>query len=177
MCKKENLLKKLYASLNMMICESKIARTYGTAHKLTYSDISLLLCVRRNMDAKASVLSQYLGITNGAVAQLAKKLKTKGYLEPYRIPGNRKEVYYKLTANGEAACQGYDEHYRKMRSNIEGYISTLDDETIEKIIGLFDMVASNIAVYEHCSIKHAVAQTGPSQEGATKRCEKCQRLY
>jgi len=176
MCKKESLVKKLYQALNIMICESKIARSYGTCHKLTYSDISLLKCVQRNEAAKAGDLSQYLGITNGAVAQLAKKLGDKGYLEPYRITGNKKEVYYRLTADGEAACRGYDEHYGKIKSSIEDYIATLDDETVEKIIGLFDAVADCAAVHEHCSIKHAAGKAGHSQ-AEIKRCEKCQRIY
>ncbi len=177
MCKKEELIKKLYQSLNIMICESKIARSYGTGHKLTYSDISLLKCVQRNGNAKAGELSQFLGITNGAVAQLAKKLEEKGYLEPYRITGNKKEVYYRLTPDGEEACLGYDEHYGKMRSSAEAYISTLDDDTIEKITKLFDLVAGSTAVSDRCSIRHAADKTGPSHEGAIKRCEKCQRLY
>ncbi len=155
MCKKESLVKKLYQALNIMICESKIARSYGTGHKLTYSDISLLKCVQHNEDAKASDLSQYLGVTNGAVAQFARKLEDKGYLEPYRITGNKKEVYYRLTADGEAACRGYDEYNGNMRANIEGYIAALDDNTIEKIIGLFDLVAYSAAVHEHCSIRCA----------------------
>ena len=175
--KKENLIKKLYQALNIMICELKIARSYGTAHKLTYSDICLLKCVQHNKDAKASDLSQYLGITNGAVAQLAKKLESKGYLEPYRITGNKKEVYYKLTAGGEMACRGYDEHYGKVKSGIEEYISELDDDTVEKIIGLFDLFAESIAVNEHCSISHTAGKTGCFQETMRKRCEKCQRIY
>ncbi len=177
MCRKEELIKKLYQALNIMICESKIARSYGTEHKLTYADISLLKCVQRNEDAKACVLSQYLGITNGAVTQLAKKLEGKGYLKPYRVTGNKKEVYYKLTAEGETACRGYDRHDEKMLSDIEGYIDTLDDDTIEKIIGLFQVVADSTAVYEHCSIKHAAENTGHDQQTGIKRCEKCQRIY
>lgn len=177
MNQKNALIDRLYQSVNMMICESKTARSYGTGHKLTLSDICLLKCIFRNENAKASELSQFLGITNGAVAQLAKKLTEKGYLEPYRISGNKKEVYYKLTQSGEAACSGYDEHYRSMRSNIENYIEKLDNETIEKIIGLFDAVADNSTVEEHCSIKHA-SKGGPEQEENTiGRCEKCKGIY
>ncbi len=177
MCIKEDLIKKLYQALNIMICESKMARSYGTGHKLTYSDISLLKCVQHNENAKAGELSQYLGITNGAVAQLAKKLEGKGYLEPYRITGNKKEVYYRLTNHGETACRGYDEHYRRMNCSIEGYIAALDDETIGKIIGLFDLVADGTAVHDRCSIKHDTGIAGLSQKATIKRCEKCQRLY
>jgi len=177
MNKQESLVKKLYEALNVMICDAKIARTYGTGRKLTYADISLLKCVEHNENARASDLSQYLGVTNGAVAQFARKLEDKGYLEPYRVTGNKKEVYYRLTADGGAACRGYDEHYGKMQSKIEGYIAALDDDTVEKIIGLFDLIAESAAVHEHCSIRCAAEQAGHSKETAIKRCEKCQRIY
>lgn len=177
MSQKDDLIKKLYQAINLMICESKTARSYGTDHKLTYSDICLLKCVQYDENSKAGDLSQFMGITNGAVTQLAKKLEGKGYLEPYRITGNKKEVYYKLTASGEAACQGYDQHYGRRKNNIESYIDTLDSETIEKIIGLFDAVTDNTTVDQHCSIKLAACETDTAQESAIRRCEKCKRIY
>ncbi|KPU43171.1 phenylalanine--tRNA ligase alpha subunit [Oxobacter pfennigii] len=182
MYKKEKLIKKLYQTLNIMSCEAKIARNYGTDHKLTYSDISLLKCIQNNENTKASELSQYLGMTNGAVAQFAKKLEAKGYLEPYRIDGNKKEVYYKLTDSGEAACRGCDEHYKKLMKGIEDYISQLDEDTVKKIGGLFDLIAVNAAVEQHCSIKHTAGKDEPqsdndSQGEVIRRCEKCQRIY
>lgn len=177
MCKNENLVRKMYQALNIMICESKIARSYGTGYELTYSDISLLKCVQNNGNAKAGDLSQYLGITKGAVAQFAKKLADKGYLEPYRISGNKKEMYYRLTASGETACHGHDNYYGKMRISVEKYIANLDDDIIEKIIGLFDVVTDSTAAHEHCSISRASEKTSHSQEEAIKRCKKCQRIY
>lgn len=177
MYKKEELIKKLYQTMNIMICESKIARCYGTGHNLTYSDITLLKCVQRNPGAKAGELSQYLGITNGAVAQLAKNMERKGYLEPYRIEGNKKEVYYSLTSDGETACRGYDEHYKKMRSNIEEYVSQMDDGAAEKLTELFELVAESAAMHEHCSIRHAFDKDGSSRDETIRRCEKCKRIY
>ena len=171
-----DLIDKLYQSVNVMICESKIARTYGTSHKLTYSDICLLKSIQHNEDSKASDLSQFLGITNGAVNQLAKKLMSKGYLESYRTEGNKKEVYYRLTSEGEQACLGYDKNTEISRTNIDHYIAGLDKETIEKIIGLFDVVAENFSVDENCSIKYP-AKINKNYEEKIGRCEKCKRIY
>jgi len=177
MHQEQSLIKKLYQAINIITCESKIAKNYGTEHKLTYSDISLLKCVQRNENSKAGDLSQYLGMTNGAVTQLAKKLEGKGYLEPYRIPGNKKEVYYRLTERGEKACDGYDHHYEEIKDRIESYIDTLDNETIEKIIGLFDAVADSASVDKNCSIKHASCKSDKSEKESIGRCEKCKRIY
>ena len=176
MKQKNILIDRLYQSVNIMICESKTAKNYGTGHKLTFSDICLLKCISRNENAKASELSLFLGITNGAVTQLAKKLTDKEYLEPYRISGNKKEVYYKLTPSGEKACSEYDRHHNARRRNLENYIEKLDEETIQKIIGLFDAVADNSTVDEHCSVKHSNG-CHDNEENMTGRCEKCKAIY
>ena len=166
------LTKKLYQALNIMICESKEARSYGTAHRLTYSEIGLLKCVQNYEAAKAGDLSQYLGITNGAVAQLAKRLMEKDYLEPYRLGGNKKEVYYRLTAAGLAACQGYDGHNGRLKDRIAEYAAGLSDEELAKLCGFFDVII-HTAGCERCT------DDGPDDGTKTtvKRCEKCQSIY
>lgn len=176
MGKGDLLITKLYQALNVMNCESKIARSYGTSHELTYSDIGLLRCVQHNEDAKASELSQCLGITNGAVAQLAKKLEMKGYIEPYRIASNKKEVYYRLTAKGEAACRGCEEHYEEIKENIRSYLETLDEETLDRISELFDVFVHSVEVYDHCSIKPCSSDAAGTEGTRVRRCEKCQRI-
>ena len=173
---RQSVIEKLYQTINVINCESKIAKNYGTEHNLTTSDISLLKCIQRNENSKAGDLSQYLGMTNGAVTQLAKKLERKKYLEPYRMLGNKKEVYYKLTESGEKACEGYDRYYDKIKSKVEAYIETLDDETIEKITGLFDAVADSASVDKDCYIKCEYESDETKQE-SIGRCEKCKRIY
>jgi len=162
---RQSVTEKLYQTINIINCESKIAKNYGTEHNLTTSDISLLKCIQRNKNSKAGDLSQYLGMTNGAVTQLAKKLEKKEYLEPYR-----------LTENGERACEGYDKYYDKIKNRIESYIETLNDETVEKITGLFDAVANSASVDKECYIKCDYEADETKQE-SIGRCEKCKRIY
>ena len=174
---KEALIKKLHRTINLMSCESKISRDYGTAHELTASDIDFLKCVERNAAAKASDLSIYLGVTNGATAQLAKKLAQKGYVEPYRLEGNKKEVFYRLTDAGQTACGGYDEHYAKINQDIARYLDRLDDKAVKQIAGLFDAMSDSLSVGDHCSVQHGADQRDYPQEAGEKKCEKCQKIY
>lgn len=177
MSQQEDLVRKLYQALSMMACELKVSRSYGTGYKLSDSDIGLLKCIRRNGNAKACELSQYLGITCGAVTQLAKKLEQKGYLEPYRLAGNKKEVYYRLTGEGETACYGHDAYFGKLRTGVEQYAATLDEAAVQKITGLFDVIADSVAALDHCSIKAAAQGECHLDQETVKRCEKCQGLY
>ncbi|MBP1736921.1 MAG: MarR family transcriptional regulator [Oscillospiraceae bacterium] len=177
MSKQSDLIKKLYQTLNLMVCESKIPKNYGTADGLTAADIDFLKCIQRKKHAKASDISSFLGVTNGAVTQLAKKLERKGYLEPYRIPGNNKEKYYRLTCCGETACEGFDTHYSKIITNIQSYIDSLDSETVDQIAGLFDVISDSLAIEAHCSVKHGFNPSDCQQEAEKMRCEKCQKIY
>lgn len=173
---KKDLIQKFHQAANLMICNSRTSRCYGTEHVLTYSDLSFLKCIQRNENAKAGDISQYLGITNGAVVQLSKKLEKKGYLESYRIEGNKKEVYYRLTKSGQTACDGYDKYNGDMNGLIQSYIQDLDEEIIQSMAGLFEAIITGIEFNKGCYIKH----TSEEEKLETKsdgRCEKCKRTY
>ncbi|HHX73052.1 MAG TPA: MarR family transcriptional regulator [Clostridiales bacterium] len=167
----QDLTAKIFQTLNVLMCDARTPRTYGTEHVLTHSDMSLLQCIQMNQNAKATELSQYLGITNGAVAQLAKKLEAKGLVVPYHIEGNKKEVYYRLTESGEAACRGYAARYEDMARALKDYFSKMDDNERKAIDGLFDRLLAIAADSKHCA--PACGDTALAE----KKCIKCSILY
>lgn len=173
---KNDLIQKFHQAANLMLCDAKTSRRYGTKYPLTYSDLSFLKCIQRNENNKAGEISQYLGITNGAVVQLAKKLEGKEYLESYRMEGNKKEVYYRLTESGQTACEGYDKYNDEMNSLIEAYIIDLDEDTIQTISGLFEAIITGIELKKGCYIKHA-SEEAKLETKTDGRCEKCKRTY
>ncbi len=177
MSSQEELIRKLYRTVSLVGCESRLARSYGTAHELTPSDMDFLKCVERKADAKAGDISLYLGVTNGATTQLAGKLEQKGYIEPYRQAGNRKEVFYRLTDSGRAACRGFDEHYEKIKREVAAYLGRLDDAALLQIDGLLDVMAENLDVGEYCSVRHGENQSESPLSAGGKKCEKCRKLY
>ncbi len=160
---KMELISRFHQAVNLMICDTKEPRSYGTSHMLTYSDISFLKCIESNQEYKAGELSRLLGITNGAVAQLAGKLMQKGYVESYRLSGNKKEVYYRLTEEGHQACRGYDRRNAMINRRVEAYLQLLDQMTMEKIQGLFEAMITSIEMEKDCYLKN-------DKDG---RCEKC----
>lgn len=169
----DDLIDKFFQAINVLTCEFKTEKSYGTKNKLTYSDICFLKCIQRNQNEKAGNLSVYLGMTNGAVTQLAKKLITKGYAESYRLSNNKKEVYYKLTQSGENACNESDRHYDKITKVIKNYIGKLDDGVIEKIYIFFDKVVESCNLNKCCYVKNDIKDN--CNQIGVERCEKCKR--
>lgn len=166
-----DLIDNLFAAFHMLMCDHKASKTYGTNLKLSFSDMSLLQCVAQNQHAKASDISLLLGMTNGAVTQLAKKLIEKGLILPYQANQNRKEVFYELTDLGKMAYNGYHEHYLGLRTVLYQYIRGLTKEEQNKMNGLFEAMMSALSLNKNCGLVE-------SQENCNiGRCEKCKRVY
>lgn len=166
----ERVAQNMFVTFNMLMCEHKVSRSYGTQTKISFSEIGLLQCVQSNKNSKAGELSVLLGMTNGAVTQLAKKCIDKGLIVSYQASTNRKEVFYKLTPQGEKACNGYDEHYELLKSAVANYLKTLSAEQLAKTNGLFDVVIKSLHVNKNCSLL--------TQEECNERgCEKCKKVY
>ena len=153
-----------------------MTRNYGTKHQLSNSEISALKCIQRNSNTKAGDLSQYLGITNGAVTQLAKKLQDKSLIVSYHIEGNNKEVFYDLTKSGHKACTIYDEFLQKKILPVKNYIATLDDEVVNSLINIMDLLIENSDTKNKCYILND-KQENTIRKTDLKRCEKCQNNY
>jgi DNA-binding MarR family transcriptional regulator len=66
----------------------------------------MLETIKVNEGANVGELARRLGMTSGAVSQVTKKLLEKDLIEAYKKPGNRKEVFSRLTTLGERVCEG-----------------------------------------------------------------------
>ncbi len=171
----KTLIRKIHETANIMVCDSRKPRCYGTDGILTYSDLTFLQCIHHHKNARAGEVSVFLGITNGAVAQLSKKLESKGFLEIYRLEDNRKEVYYRLTEEGQIACDGFENRFHRLNTHLQEYIQSLAMEQIQAIDELLELIVSEIEVQKDCYIKYS--DLDDSENNKDRRCEKCKIIY
>ena len=95
-------------------------------------------------------LSTAFYMTRGAISKLTKKLIDKGLLDSYQKPGNKKEIYFRLTETGmdifkthEKLHHGFDERDRPVFEQLsekemdailcfaKAYNEHLDDEILK----------------------------------------------
>ena len=65
------------------------------------SEVHFIEYVGHNTDSNATKLAESFYMTNGAITKIYQKLVEKDIIESYRHPGNRKEIYFRLTAKGQ----------------------------------------------------------------------------
>jgi DNA-binding MarR family transcriptional regulator len=138
---KEPILVKIYDIADILSRERSQPRDYGIGHALYHSEVHLIMAIKEHPDANASELADALGITNGAITQVADKLERKGFIERYRLPDNRKDLYFRLTESGERAYSGHNAHHEKMNAKVVEYLRSLS-ESDYRIVSDFVRVLS-----------------------------------
>jgi len=76
---------------------------------LTLTEIHALDAVGSLDHANVTKVADALGMTRGGASKAVRRLEGRGYVESFREPENRKEIYFRLTDKGRPL---YDLHRR-----------------------------------------------------------------
>jgi DNA-binding MarR family transcriptional regulator len=102
----ETMIEKLYRTTNLVIREMETPWLYGTDFPLHHAEVHLLEAIKAHEGANVGELARHLEMTSDAISQVTKKLLDKGLIEAYKKPGNRKEVFSRLTSRGNGSVKG-----------------------------------------------------------------------
>jgi len=141
---KKNLVEKLYKTLKLFTWEMEASWDYGAGFPMSHSEIHLVDTIKEHEGAKASCLAASLGLTNGAVSKGTKKLLDKGLIEEYKLPENRKEVFFRLTPLGEKAYRGHRKHHDKMDSVFSEYMAGVSEKDLQTVCNFFDVAIKSL---------------------------------
>ncbi|MDR1322781.1 MAG: MarR family transcriptional regulator [Gracilibacteraceae bacterium] len=140
----EDLIEKIYKAMGLVVWEMEVAWDYGVGFSLHHSEVQLLDTIDLCPDANAGELARHIGVTGGAVSQVTKKLLDKGLVESYRMPDNRKEVFFRLTPLGEKVCRGHEKHHEKTDESFQNFISRSSEKDLQVICNFLDTMIQGI---------------------------------
>ncbi|WPC43928.1 MarR family transcriptional regulator [Clostridium sp. JS66] len=136
--KQNEILEKIICFSNKVSQNNKKPNNYGTEYMLYPAEIHMIEAIGNHKNANASELSIIMGITNGAINQVANKLIKKGLVEQYRMKDNKKDVFYQLTPQGEIANVEHSNYHKEQYRHMKEYIDELVPEKINIINKFFD---------------------------------------
>ena len=110
---KELVIDKIEKIMSIIVPEIDTPWDYGMGFPLFYAEIQLLMIIKSNEGANAGALAHTMKVTAGAVSQIAGKLLKKELIESYRLPDNRKEVFFRLTKSGGKVFSAHQKHINK----------------------------------------------------------------
>lgn len=107
------------------------------------SEIHFIEAIGLDGGHSASELSEKLGITNGAVTQVADKLIKKKLIEKYK-KRITKTVYFKLTKEGIVAYNNHEKFHAGFNEKLAAYLNSLSKKEFDAIARLAELVDNNI---------------------------------
>lgn len=99
----------------------------------TPSKIHCLEAIRYTTQPNVQKLSQQLFMTRGAVSKLTKKLVNKNLIERYQDSSNKKEIYYRLTEEGEQIERLHQQIHEKYQARDARVFEEMSEEEITAI--------------------------------------------
>ena len=106
-------------------------KSYGTSMRFHRLDIHMLHLIGSEPGINVTDLAFRLRISKAAVSQTIKKLEKRELVERYQLPGNRKEIRFRPTAQGMVAYEAHARFHETIESPVLVGLSQLtEDEAI-----------------------------------------------
>jgi len=100
---------------------------------LSISEVHCLDYIGKLEIPNVTGIAQAMKMTRGGITKLTTKLAGKGYIEKYSIPGNKKEVHFRLTEAGRVVYLKHEKTHEEARIREMEFFSTFSQEEQETI--------------------------------------------
>lgn len=102
------------------------------------SEVHCIEYIGKNADSNVTKLADSLYMTNGAVSKITRKLMDKGLIESYQKPENKKEIYFRLTGQGQEVYDIHDVLHREFQERDKAVFAQITAEQFDSMLGFVD---------------------------------------
>lgn len=108
------------------------------------SEVHCIEYVGRNVDSNVTKLADAFYMTRGAISKLTKKLIEKDLIEPYQKQDNKKEIYFKLTKQGEKVYKIHEELHNEFQERDKAVFEDVTEKQFNDIINFVDKYSKHL---------------------------------
>ena len=108
------------------------------------SEIHCIDYIGSNADSNVTKLAESLYMTLGAISKLTKKLIKKGLIESYQKPDNKKEIYFRLTSQGEAINKVHEELHKEFRERDKAVFEQITEEQFDSMLSFVEKYSRHL---------------------------------
>lgn len=134
MSKQDLLIAGLRNVLNKMawLNGQKMKAAFEGFHE---SEIHSIEYIGEHPNSNVTRLAEAFYQTRGGISKITKKLMRKGIIENYQKPDNKKEIYFRLTPQGQAIYQIHAKLHAEFNARDRAVFEQLTDEQSDLILG------------------------------------------
>ena len=133
MREQEMLLKELAGMIERQemlskLTESHVLEGYG------YSETQCLDAIGRMELPNVTKIAEQMGMTRGAISKMTKKLLAKNMIEKYTLETNRKEVYFRLTEDGQLLFEEHEKRHRLWEKRDTEFLNRYPSDEVDVML-------------------------------------------
>lgn len=108
------------------------------------SEVHCIEYIGRNADSNVTKLAESFYMTRSAISKLTKKLIKKGFIESYRKPDNKKEIYFRLTPQGKATYKIHEELHKEFQERDKAVFEQVTEEQLDSMLSFIEKYSRHL---------------------------------
>ncbi|GGA29476.1 MarR family transcriptional regulator [Paenibacillus physcomitrellae] len=108
------------------------------------SEVHCIESIGKNVDPNVTKLAESLYMTKGAISKMTKKLMDRGLIESYQKPGNKKEIYFKLTEQGKVVYHIHEELHQEFQERDKAVFEQITEGQLESTLRFIDQYSRHL---------------------------------
>ncbi|WP_459481631.1 MarR family transcriptional regulator [Clostridium saccharoperbutylacetonicum] len=108
------------------------------------SEVHYIECIGRNVEPNVTKLAESLYMTRGAISKMTKKLIEKGIIESYQKPDNKKEIYFKLTEQGQKIYKIHDKLHKEFQKRDKVVFEKVTEEQFDSMLTFINKYSEHL---------------------------------
>lgn len=98
------------------------------------SEIHCIEYIGKSDDSNVTKLAETFYMTRSGISKITKKLIEKGLIESYQRPDNKKEIYFKLTEQGNAIYKVHEELHKEFQERDKAVFDHVTEKQLDSMI-------------------------------------------
>jgi DNA-binding MarR family transcriptional regulator len=145
MNKEEQVIMGFRDVLNKMASLNKV-KMRDSFKDYKSSEVHCIEYIGRNVDSNVTKLAESFYVTRGAISKLSKKLIKKGIIESYQKPDNKKEIYFRLTEQGEVINKVHEELHKEFQERDKAVFEQITEEQFDIMLSFVEKYSRHLDV-------------------------------
>ncbi|KOF58175.1 MULTISPECIES: MarR family transcriptional regulator [Clostridium] len=108
------------------------------------SEVHYIECIGRNVDSNVTKLAESLYMTRGAISKITKKLIKKGSIESYQKSNNKKEIYFRLTKEGQRIYKLHEKLHKKFQERDKVVFEQITEEQFDSMLSFIEKYSRHL---------------------------------
>lgn len=143
MNKEEQVINGFRDILNKQICLNKV-KMEESLKGYQSSEVHCIEYLGRNEESNVTKLAESFYMTRGAISKMTRKLAEKGAIESYQKPDNKKEIYFRLTEQGQAVYQIHEQLHKEFQERDKAVFEQVTDEQFDQMIDFVEKYCNHL---------------------------------